>query len=145
LRLAPLLPAAGEAGEVNFLSLEGGAPLLAAFLPAALAIYLFGMQKSVPGPDESVTGIQKVIYHKFYIDELYDMLIVRPITILSNFLHQIFEFLVLDLIVEGVGKIVQYASTEFRRLQSGNVGYYIFMIVVSVTVILFLGLKTWIL
>jgi NADH-quinone oxidoreductase subunit L len=143
--LAPLLPAAGEAAEVNFLSLEGGAPLLAAFLPAALAIYIFGMQKSVPGSDASVTGIQKVIYHKFYIDELYDMLIVRPISLLSNFLHQIFEFLVLDLLVEGVGKIVQYASSEFRRIQTGNVGYYIFMIVISVTVILFLGLKTWIL
>lgn len=119
--------------------------MLAAFLPAALAIYVFGMQKSVPGADESVSGIQKVVYHKFYIDELYDMLIVRPISLLSNFLYQIFEFLVLDLIVEGVGKTVQYASTEFRRIQTGNVGYYIFMIVISVTVILFLGLKTWIL
>jgi NADH-quinone oxidoreductase subunit L len=143
--LAPLLPAAAESAEVNFFTLEMGAPLLAAFLPAGLAIYLFGLKKAVPGSDESVSGIQKLIYHKFYIDEVYDMLIVRPISLLSNFLFQIFEFLVLDLFVEGVGKLVQYASTEFKRIQTGNVGYYIFMIVVSITVILFLGLKTWIL
>jgi NADH-quinone oxidoreductase subunit L len=143
--LAPILPAAGEASEVSFLSLEMGAPLLAAFLPAFFAIYLFGVQKSVPAEDESISGIQKVIYNKFYIDELYDVIIVKPITVLGNFCFQVVEFLVIDLIVEGVGRIVAYASTEFRRIQTGNVGYYIFIMVISIAVILAVSLRTWIL
>jgi NADH-quinone oxidoreductase subunit L len=143
--LAPILPAAGEVSEVSFLSLEMGAPLLAAFLPAFFAIYLFGVQKSVPAEDESISGIQKVIYNKFYIDELYDVIIVKPITVLGNFCFQVVEFLVIDLIVEGVGRIVAYASTEFRRIQTGNVGYYIFIMVISIAVILAVSLRTWIL
>jgi NADH-quinone oxidoreductase subunit L len=143
--LAPILPATGEASEVSFLSLEMGAPLLAAFLPAFFAIYLFGVQKSVPASDESISGIQKVIYNKFYIDELYDVIIVKPITVLGNFCFQVVEFLVIDLIVEGVGRIVAYASTEFRRVQTGNVGYYIFIMVISIAVILAVSLRTWIL
>ena len=143
--LAPLLPEAGEAGEVNFLSLEGGAPLLAAFLPAFLAIYLFGMQKSVPSEDGEISGIQKVIYHKFYIDELYDMLFVKPIAFLSNFFFQVIDFLVIDLFVEGLGRFVKYASSEFRRAQTGNVGIYLFCMVAAIVVILFVSLKSTIL
>jgi NADH-quinone oxidoreductase subunit L len=143
--LAPLLPEAGEAGEVNFLSLEGGAPLLAAFLPAFLAIYLFGMQKSVPSEDGEISGIQKVIYHKFYIDELYDVLFVKPIAFLSNFFFQVIDFLVIDLFVEGLGRFVKYASSEFRRAQTGNVGIYLFCMVAAIVVILFVSLKSTIL
>ena len=143
--LAPLLPEAGEAGEVNFLSLEGGAPLLAAFLPAFLAIYVFGMQKSVPSEDAEISGIQKVIYHKFYIDELYDMLFVKPIAFLSNFFFQVIDFLVIDLFVEGLGRFVKYASSEFRRAQTGNVGIYLFCMVAAIVVILFVSLKSTIL
>ncbi len=143
--LAPLLPEAGEAGEVNFLSLEGGAPLLAAFLPAFLAIYVFGMQKSVPAEDAEISGIQKVIYHKFYIDELYDMLFVKPIAFLSNFFFQVIDFLVIDLFVEGLGRFVKYASSEFRRAQTGNVGIYLFCMVAAIVVILFVSLKSTIL
>ena len=143
--LAPLLPEAGEAGEVNFLSLEGGAPLLAAFLPAFLAIYLFGMQKSVPSEDGEISGIQKVIYNKFYIDELYDMLFVKPIAFLSNFFFQVIDFLVIDLFVEGLGRFVKYASSEFRRAQTGNVGIYLFCMVAAIVVILFVSLKSTIL
>lgn len=143
--LAPLLPEAGEAGEVNFLSLEGGAPLLAAFLPAFLAIYVFGMKKSVPTEDTAISGIQKIIYQKFYIDELYDLLFVKPIAFLSNFFFQVIDFLVIDLLVEGLGRLVKYASTEFRRAQTGNVGIYLFCMVAAIVIILFVSLKSTIL
>ncbi len=143
--LAPLLPEAGAAGEVNFLSLEGGAPLLAAFLPAFLAIYVFGMQKSVPSEDGEISGIQKIIYHKFYIDELYELLFVKPVAFLSNFFFQVIDFLVIDLFVEGLGRLVKYASSEFRKAQTGNVGIYLFCMVAAIVVILFVSLKSRIL
>jgi len=65
--------------------------------------------------------------------------------LLGNFCFQLLEFLVIDLIVEGIGRLVAYASTEFRRIQTGNVGYYIFVMVISITLILALSLRTWIL
>lgn len=143
--LAPILPEPHTAGEVSLFSLEMGAPLLAAFLPAIFAIYYFGIQKAVPGNDESIQGIQKVIYRKFYIDELYDFVFVRPIQVLSTFFAQVIDFLVIDLIVEGVGKTVKTASDEIRKAQTGNVGYYIFMMVVSIALILVLTLRSRIL
>jgi NADH-quinone oxidoreductase subunit L len=143
--LAPLLPTAESLGEVSFLSLEMGAPLIAAFVPPMLAIYIFSSKKLIPQEDNQIQGITKLIYHKFYIDELYDFIIVKPLNFLSVFFGQVIDFLVIDLFVEGIGKLVQYASTEFRRIQTGNVGYYVFMMVISITIILFMGLKSWIL
>ena len=95
--------------------------------------------------DSQIQGIHKVFYQKFYIDELYDLLVVKPVNFLSVFFGQVIDFLVIDLFVEGIGKIVQYASTEFKRIQTGNVGYYVFMMVISIAIILFMGLKSWIL
>jgi NADH-quinone oxidoreductase subunit L len=143
--LAPLLPSTEPLGEVSFLSLEMGAPLVAAFVPPMLAIFIFSSKKLIPSEDGQIHGIQKVIYQKFYIDELYDLIIVKPVNFLSVFFGQVIDFLVIDLFVEGIGKIVQYASTEFRRIQTGNVGYYVFMMVISIAIILFMGLKSWIL
>ena len=143
--LAPLFPESEGLGEVSFLSLEMGAPLLAAFLPAFLAIYLFGVKKSIPSEDADISGIQKLVYHKFYLDEVYDVLFVKPIAMMSNFFAQVIDFLVIDLLVEGIGKTVQYASTELRKAQTGNVGYYVFVMVISISIILFLGLKSLIL
>lgn len=143
--LSPLLPESEGLGEVSFISLEMGAPLLAAFIPAFLAIYIFGIQKSIPSADDEITGIQKVVYNKFYIDEVYDVIFVKPITMMSVFFHQIVDFLVIDLFVEGIGRFVKYSSSEFRKAQTGNVGFYLFMIVLSVSLILFFSLKNWIL
>jgi NADH-quinone oxidoreductase subunit L len=143
--LAPILPNSEGLGEVSWLSLEMGAPLLAAFIPAFLAIYIFGIQKNVPSEDANITGIQKIIYHKFYIDEMYDLLIVRPLNTLSVFFYQIVDFLIIDLVVEGTGRLVKFSSSEFRKVQSGNVGFYLFMIVISISVIIFLSLRNWIL
>lgn len=143
--LSPILPLTESLNDVSFFSLEMGAPLLAAFIPPIIAIYIFSAKKLIPNEDIRIQGIQKVIYHKFYIDELYDLIIVKPVNFLSVFFGQIIDFLVIDLVVEGVGKTVQYASSEFRRIQTGNVGYYLFMMVISVAIILFVGLKSWIL
>ena len=143
--LAPLLPSTEALGEVSFFSLEMGAPLVAGFIPPMLAIYIFSSKKIIPSEDVQIQGIQKIIYQKFYIDELYDLIIVKPVNFLSVFFGQVIDFLVIDLFVEGIGKIVQYASTEFKRIQTGNVGYYVFMMVISIAIILFMGLKSWIL
>jgi NADH-quinone oxidoreductase subunit L len=70
---------------------------------------------------------------------------VKPIAMMSVFFHQIVDFLVIDLLVEGIGRFVKYSSSEFRKAQTGNVGFYLFMIVLSISVILFFSLKNWIL
>jgi NADH-quinone oxidoreductase subunit L len=119
--------------------------VVAALLSAGVAYFIYVVKKSVPAADGQESGIQKVIYNKYYVDELYDTIFVKPIAALSNFFSSVIEFLVIDLLVEGVGKAVKGLSSEARLLQNGTTGYYIFAMVFSIAVILVWSLKNFIL
>ncbi len=142
--LNPLLPeGSNEALEVHFASLEFLAPLAAAFIPAILAIQIYGSKQTVPAKDGEISGFQKIVYDKFYIDEAYDFIFVKPIAFLSNFFYEFIDFLVIDLLVETVGKIVKSSSNEIRKIQTGTIGFYVFMMVISIAIILAWTLKSW--
>lgn len=113
---------------------------VAAALVSAIAAYVMYVSKNaVPEPDGNESGLQKVVYNKYYIDELYHAVFVKPITALSGILVSFVEFLVIDLIVESIGKLVKGLSSEARLLQTGTTGYYIFFMVLSIVAMLSWG------
>jgi len=81
------------------------------------------------------TGLGKVLEHKWYVDELYDKVIVTPLHKFGGFLKSVIEKSVVDGLVNGVGRIVQYGSRQMRLLQSGQVGNYVLLMVVSMVLI----------
>jgi NADH-quinone oxidoreductase subunit L len=68
-------------------------------------------------------------------DELYDKIIVKPLNKLGQFLNEVFEKQVVDGIVNGVGRAVNYGSRQLRLLQSGQVGSYVLLMVLGMLVI----------
>ena len=84
---------------------------------------------------EPETGLSKVLQNKWYVDELYDALIVRPLKSLSVFLNNVVEKSGIDGIVNGVGRGVNYGSRQIRLLQSGQVGNYILLMVVGILIL----------
>jgi NADH-quinone oxidoreductase subunit L len=82
-------------------------------------------------------GLGKILANKWYVDELYDAVIVKPLNAFAKFLNDVVEKSVIDWMVNGVGKAVQYSSRQIRLLQSGQVGGYVLLMVIGI-VILFL-------
>ena len=78
------------------------------------------------------TGLGKVLVNKWYVDELYDTIIVKPVMWIGNVFASTIEKSGIDKGVNGVGKSVQYLSRQFRLIQSGNIGNYIMMMVVAI-------------
>ena len=66
---------------------------------------------------------------------LYDKIIVNPLHRFGGFLKNVIEKLVIDGLVNGVGKMVNYGGRQFRLLQSGQVGSYVLLMVVSMVII----------
>ncbi len=62
--------------------------------------------------------------HKYYVDELYDRVIVRPVLGLGTLLRRGVEDLALDGGSRGVGAVVGLASRGFRALQTGYARNY---------------------
>ncbi|WP_295666766.1 NADH-quinone oxidoreductase subunit L [uncultured Mucilaginibacter sp.] len=91
----------------------------------------------VPVADtEERPALAELSYHKFYIDELYDMIIRKPLDALSDFAYKVVDKMGIDGIVNGLGKGSIEASKGLRLLQTGNVGFYIFMMVLGIISIL---------
>ncbi len=84
--------------------------------------------------EEKVTGFTSLLANKWYVDELYDGIIVRPVTRLGRFANNVFERSVIDEIVNGVGKLVHYGGRQMRWLQSGQVGSYLLLMVISMVI-----------
>ncbi|MEO8887169.1 MAG: NADH-quinone oxidoreductase subunit L [Mucilaginibacter sp.] len=91
----------------------------------------------VPVQDNEERGaLANLSYHKFYVDELYDAIIRKPLDKLSVFFYNIVEKLGIDGLVNGIAKTPVEASKGLRLLQTGNVGFYIFMMVVGIITML---------
>lgn len=86
------------------------------------------------------TGLAKVLENKWYVDELYDTLIVRPLMAGSRFLDSIIERKGIDGGVNGVGRMIRWGSDRMRLLQNGQVGAYLFTMVIGIVLIFVLGL-----
>ncbi|MEK7783005.1 MAG: NADH-quinone oxidoreductase subunit L, partial [Candidatus Binatota bacterium] len=65
------------------------------------------------------------LVNKYYIDEIYDLLLVRPFTVFSSWLANIFDLAVIDGIVNGVADRVRASGLFWRQLQSGNIQHYL--------------------
>ncbi|HLF47598.1 MAG TPA: NADH-quinone oxidoreductase subunit L [Chitinophagaceae bacterium] len=81
-------------------------------------------------------GFGKLLENKWYVDELYDKLVVNPILKFAGFLNNVFEKQVVEGLVNGVGRFVNYSSRQFRLMQSGQVGNYVLLMVVSILLLL---------
>ncbi|HTI09779.1 MAG TPA: NADH-quinone oxidoreductase subunit L [Puia sp.] len=84
---------------------------------------------------EEPTGFAAVLANKWYVDEIYNALIVKPLDALAKFFSGFVERSVIDGIVNGVGRLVQYGSRQIRLLQSGLVGGYILLMVIGILVL----------
>ena len=95
----------------------------------------------VPVDDSVKQGfIPRLLANKYYVDEFYNAIIVKPLNGLASFSYKFLELKGVDAIVNGVGKLVVFISGQARKLQTGNTGFYIFAMVIGILVIVALNL-----
>ncbi|MDX1913227.1 MAG: NADH-quinone oxidoreductase subunit L [Saprospiraceae bacterium] len=87
--------------------------------------FVYGKKSNLPVADEAQTGLTRVIANKFYVDEIYDFLFVRPVEKLSKIGHYYLDIQGIDGIVNGIATGVQRFGARMRRLQNGNIEYYL--------------------
>jgi NADH-quinone oxidoreductase subunit L len=112
-------------------ALSSGALMGFSILAAALGIgvALWWYLKSTDIPEEMAkrfAGMYKVLTHKYYVDEFYDWLVVRPVRVVSEkFLWRAVDAGVIDdALVNGAGKGAAGVGDVLRRIQSGNLPSY---------------------
>ena len=132
--LARRLQPAVELAHRTEWALVVGAVLVAA-LGIVGAFRLLKPEALVPArlaPPE--TGLGRLLWKKWYVDEVYDALIVRPLMWLSReVLWNIVDQRIVDgLLVNGTAKAARAAGWLGSRLQTGEVGAYVVLFVLGV-------------
>ncbi len=110
--------------------------LMAISVGVAIVGVAYAWSKFSRQPDlEEATGFGKLLANKWYVDELYNAVIVKPINAFGKFLNDVIEKSVIDWTVNGVGRAIQYSSRQIRLLQSGQVGGYVLLMVIGIVIL----------
>jgi NADH-quinone oxidoreductase subunit L len=116
------------------------APLTLTAIGFAIAYYYYVLHPELPPLLAARKGLlYTFFYNKWYFDELYDFLFVRPAIRLGRFLWKVGDGRIIDgLGPDGIAARVLDATRAAVRLQSGYVYHYAFAMLVGVA-----ALVTW--
>ena len=139
--LSPVFAGSAPMGEAK----EGISPatelalMAGAFLGAVLSIgyaytkYVSG--KALPAKEGELTGLGRLVYNKYWVDEIYNLLVVKPVMFSSEIFHDVIDRTFVDGIVNRSGKFSLMLGAQIRKLQSGYIGFYLLAMVISIVAI----------
>jgi NADH-quinone oxidoreductase subunit L len=103
---------------------------------AMIAGLFFYYKDRKPLSDAEVTGFKRVVFEKYYVDEIYNALITKPLDAISQFFSAIFDKKIVDGLVNSLGIGTRGLSQVLRHTQTGKVDTYFFAMVVAIVLIL---------
>ena len=134
--LQPIISKVSHEEALNSTSyLLMGIALVGAIVGITVAYIKYIKKSELPSGDDNITGISKIIYNKYYVDEAYTKIIVNPLNAASRFFIDTLET-GLSKLVFGFGKATEAIGTQGRKIQSGSIGLYLFAFVLGICVIL---------
>lgn len=115
-------------------------PFVAMLLGFLLALYMYVLRPDVPGKLAAANPVlYRFLLNKWYFDEIYDFLFVKPSMWLGKFLWKKGDGLVIDgMGPDGISARVVDVTNRVVRLQTGFVYHYAFAMLIGVA-----GLVTW--
>jgi NADH-quinone oxidoreductase subunit L len=138
--LAPVLPLKeGAHGGVAALALAA-LSVIVAVGGVFLAWLLYGRgQVDAQKIGVATNPIHRLVLNKYYVDEIYDALIVQPIYRLCLWCAHVFDVKVIDGLVNGIAAAVVASALVLRRIQTGFVmNYALGMLLGAVAMVAFL-------
>jgi NADH-quinone oxidoreductase subunit L len=157
----------GVRAQPEFDIVLAGLAITLALIAIVIAYFIYwpkAQQAGVDDPLRKLGFVFKVLNHKYWIDELYDRLFVRPYVWLSNFLAWVIDWrfwhdwfheralrdtflkitdilanpidkIVIDGAVNGTGRLVAWTSAGLRKWQSGYVRQYALVMLAGVVLV----------
>lgn len=112
-----------HATEYILMAMSVSAGAIGIFLAWKMYIKKPEMPKNIM---ERFPTLYKLSLNKYYVDEIYDFLIVKPALLLSrNFILNFFDIGIIDKVVNGVPKLIGQLSGSMRKMQDGLVSHYL--------------------
>jgi NADH-quinone oxidoreductase subunit L len=119
------------------------APLTAAIIGLAVAAIMYIFVPSLPATlAQAFRPLYLFVLNKWYFDELYDAVLVRPSLKLAKFAWRFGDEQVIDGVPTGLATLTSDASTQTVKLQTGSIALYAFVMLIGL--LGFLSLFLWV-
>jgi NADH-quinone oxidoreductase subunit L len=114
-----------------------GIASLAALAVIYVAYIIYRKRHIIPlNENDKMPALQKTIYNKYYVDEIYDAVVRKPIDVISHVFYKFVDKQIIDGLVEGVGTSVKGIGSVVRLVQQGDISFYIITMMLGVIGIL---------
>jgi NADH-quinone oxidoreductase subunit L len=148
-----LEPVFAGANAKMLLPMHDSAALELGLMAVSVAIGLFGIYAGwkiftekmdvADSVAKRFSGVHKLLWNKYFVDEAYDAVVVNPIKQTSDkFLWKIFDVQIIDNTLNYSAKFVEATSNIFRRIQTGVVQSYAIIFVAGILFVIGY-LMTW--
>ncbi len=112
------------------------APLVVGLAGIALAYYMYMLSPLTPiRLAERFGGLYRFLLNKWYFDELYDCIIVRPLFRVSRVFWQTGDATLIDGVPNGLAWLTSGSSRQIVKLQTGSLAVYAFSMLIGVVVL----------
>jgi len=81
------------------------------------------------------TGFASLLENKYWVDEIYEALIVRPINSISVFFWKVFDGMAIDGFINGTGQVAVWVGGGIRRIQTGLLSNYALFMSVAIAAV----------
>ncbi|MFH2037743.1 MAG: NADH-quinone oxidoreductase subunit L [Candidatus Zixiibacteriota bacterium] len=130
-----LASAGGYPASTEWTLMIGSVALVGIFIYLAYYFYVKNIAATT-NLKNKFNGVHRILYGKYFIDELYGAVIVRPLVNGSIFLWKIFDVLLIDGLINGMATLVGDMSKLLRPAQSGLLRTYTAVFFAGVVIIL---------
>ncbi|MBI4904328.1 MAG: NADH-quinone oxidoreductase subunit L [Acidobacteria bacterium] len=132
--LEPVFPVAEGHHDETLVYISVAAGVIGIGLAALMYLIKPGLPDTISG---ALGPIYKLVYNKYFVDEVYDATIVNPMVAGSRgVLWRIFDAGIIDGIVNGTAVVARTVGGGLRLLQSGNIRSYAAWVTLGCVVVL---------
>ena len=78
----------------------------------------------------------RIIFNKYYVDEFYSMVIVKPVINFALFLWKVFDVMIIDGTANGIASLTKWMGELFRRTETGYLRNYALSLIFGAILIL---------
>jgi NADH-quinone oxidoreductase subunit L len=111
------------------------APTVVGIAGIALAYMLYMLAPSIPGKlATTFAGVYRFLLNKWYFDELYDAIFVKPARALARVLWQTGDARIIDGVPNGTASLAADVARGAVRIQTGRVANYAFVMIAGLAI-----------
>jgi NADH-quinone oxidoreductase subunit L len=115
----------------------GLAPTIAMLGGLALSVLYYVLVPALPAITATVfKPLYLFLLNKWYFDELYDVLFVRPVFAIGRFLWKRVDGGIIDGTIDGTANSVLWGTRRIVKLQTGYVYHYAFAMLIGVAALI---------